>query len=293
MTLLQANSRLFSAGGNLLTVASQYQAFGATTPWQAHYNRVRGTGGAAAAATVDLAFVQRYFEQQQALGLQVLADLSPRFGYALTSSGRVLRLYEPQGKDLVPPPGYVGPTVTTSNGHSVLDFDGNALLTSEREGEYDLLGGDLVSYTYAKTTDTNATASVYSKAIANDQPDRYSLIYEAGSLYSLFANRLQHNAGATAMPPGAWRELGQRVRRQVASNELLVSRQPVATTGFAVEADDFDSVYAFALGGYSIGSNASGDTFGFFFSGQIDRLRLLRSWPGAAADTTIWNTLIS
>jgi hypothetical protein len=289
--LATTSSTLLSAGASLLSLATQYPAFGTTTPWQAHYNRVRGTGGAAAAATVDLAFVQAYFEQQQALSLQVLADLSPRFGYALTSSGRVLRLFEPQGKDLVPPPGYVGPTITTANGHAVLSFDGNALLTSEREQDYDLLSGDLVSYAYANATNTNATTSLFSKAIAGNQAYRYSLLYDSGMLYSLFQNTLEHHTGATAMPGGQWRELGQRVLRAGATNDLLVSRQPVATTAFAVDADDFDSVYAFALGGYSIGSNASGDTFGFFFSGLIDRVRLLRSWPGAAADTVIWNTL--
>jgi hypothetical protein len=292
--LATASTRLLSAGATLLSLATQYPAFGVTTPWQAHYNRVRGLGGATAAATVDMPFVQAYFEQAQALGLNVLADLSPRFGYVLDGAGRVSRLFEPQAKDLVAPPGYVGPTVATASGHAVLSFDGSSLLTAANEQDYDLLTGDLVSYVYANASVTNVTTTIYSKSVANDQPDRYALIYDGGQLYSLYTNTLQYNAFTTAMPPGAWRELGQRVRRQVVSNELVVSRQAVASTSFAIESEVYDSIYQFALGAYQLPTNPGEQKqFSFAFSGLLDRLRLLRSWPGATADTTIWNTLIA
>lgn len=291
MSLLQANNRLLRAGGQLLSAARQYPAFGTTTPWQAHYNRVRATGGAAAATTVDMAFVEAFFRQMAALNLNVLADLSPRFGYSLDSSSRVSRLFEPLGKDLQVPPNYQGPTVGQGGGHAVLVFDGNSVLVAGSEQDYDLLAGDLVSYTYAKATDTSSTTSLYSKSIANASSYRYSLIYDGGMLYSLYQDTMAHHVSAAAMPPNVWRELGQRVQQQVASNELLVARQVVASQTFSVASESFDSTFQFALGGYLLAGNQGSDQFGFFFRGQIDRVRLLRAWPGATADTTIWNTL--
>ena len=282
---------LLSAGGKLLATATQYPAFGDLTPWQAHYNRVRGLGGATAAATIDMPFVESFFRQMSALNLNVLADLSPRFGYSLGPDGRVSRLYEPLRKDLTVPNGYPGPTVTQANGHAVLAFDGNSTLVAIDESQYDLLTGDLVSYTYSNSLDTTNTTTLYSKSIANASNYRYALIYDGGQLYSLYVDTLAYLASVSAMPPGVWRELGQRVQRQVASNELLVARQVVATQQFAVGSEVYNSPFQFALGGYLLSGSQGSDQYGFFFRGQIDRVRLLRAWPGDAVDTTIWSTL--
>jgi hypothetical protein len=289
--LLTSNRLLRSSAGLLVTQPAA--AFGTTTPWQAHYNRVRAVGGAAAAATVDMAFVEAFFRQMVTLSLNVLADLSPRFGYMLDAASRVVRLFEPLGKDLEVPPNYQGPTVTQANGHVVLVFDGNSVLVAGSEQDFDLLTGDLVSYTYSNSLDTSNTTTLYSKTIASASNYRYALIYDGGQLYSLYVDTLAYLASVSAMPPGVWRELGQRVQRQVASNELLVARQVVATQQFAVASEVYDSPFQFALGGYLLSGSQGSDQFGFFWRGQLDRVRLLRAWPGATADTTIWNTLLT
>ncbi|MBF9239474.1 hypothetical protein I2I05_18925 [Hymenobacter sp. BT683] len=271
--------------------------WGGSPPWvrdgYAHQNRVLAAGG----SNVNLEYVISRFKLKYDYNLNLGAWLSPAFGSIKDAQGRVTRLFELSGKDLLlegtcP----YGCAVVPLNGIDTLIYTGAEVYKAIEQSGYNPGSGDMISYCAIKPASYTAS-SVYAKSFLNSVNGRYSWLYLNGVL-PIWHDTTSRFPAVVASPwaLNTWRVASQQAIRSIPSQSAYEFQGGVLQqVGAAVAIDAtyvMNASYAFFLGGYNANSNTALDA-SRRYTGAMQEILFLRTYPGAATNAVLFANLAS